>query len=363
MSSKVSVLEGQLARNFGGVKLLRTDLANGGSCEWIPESDVQLTTLNINKNGTYKAKDYADKKGNIYYGFSQVTVNVTGRTTIVDPEDGNEYSVEVDEKDPDGRLKKTVLPSSISVVGLPTKTTYREGDPINKSGMVVKAYLADGTLYDYEYYQFGGIPLSELEIEPTKASSAGMGYQTATSDLVDGEVMFGVPPSRYYTGPNTPAGAVIEGGTAAIFNRRMNYSDMLYQVVASSHPFMAKLYEVWSNGTEHNITEREAGVYTYNNKDVYYVSIIMLYRDNYIFGQPLNNIEGAAGDKLAWTVIYGDIKGVGSQQITLKWNRPEDGKELTDTFEINVIPANTSGESGEGNTGESNETGGGGGSW
>ena len=365
MSSKLSILEGQLARNFGGVKLLRTDLASGGSCEWIPENDVQLTTLNISKNGTYKAKDYSDKKGNIYYGFSQVTVNVKGRTTIVDPDDGNEYSVEVDEKDPNGKLKKTVLPSSIDVVGLPTKTTYREGDPINKSGMVVKAYLADGTLYDYENYQFGGIPLSELEIEPTKASSAGMEYQTATSDLVDGEIMFGVPPSRYYTGPNTPSGSVIEGGTAAIFNRRRHHNsgDMFYRVVASSHPFIAKLYDVWPDGTENNIREIEAYVYTHNNKDVYYVSYYRLYSDDFIFAQPLNNIEEVGGGVLAWTVIYGDIKGVGSQQITVKWNRPEDGKELTDTFEINVIPANTSGEYGEGNTGESNETGGGGGSW
>jgi hypothetical protein len=115
---------------------------------WVPEEEVSLGTKSISANGTYKASD--DGK----YGFSQVTVNVSGGqgsvnpdgtpnispidpndpdskvnpggtgTSVVgtDPVTGNDYVIGVDE---DGKLVTTPVPSRIEITESPTKIKPR----------------------------------------------------------------------------------------------------------------------------------------------------------------------------------------------------------------------------------------------
>lgn len=361
--AKVSILEGQLERNFSGVKLLRTDLSGGGSCEWIPEDKIQLTTLNIRKNGTYKASDYTDRDGNKYYGFSEVTVNVTGRTTIVDPEDGNEYSVETDTET--GELKKTVLPSTIDIVGLPTKTMYRDGDPINKSGIVVKAYLADGTLYNYKNYQFGGIPLSELDIDPTIAVSDGdIGVDTDL-DISPVPKPFSVEVgleasvgsqrqiAKDYQGTVFVTGGYGHGGDT---NRG-------FTILASENPFK---YGVYISNVFYS--EGVANQATINGKTVYYATQTTegtpVIPEDVVPNLINAFVDTSKFQNIAWAMVYGEKKD-GTQEITVKWKRPEDHKELTDVFKVAVIPKENSGGETQGSDtgGDGNTTGGGGGSW
>lgn len=353
--AKVSILEGQLERNFSGVKLLRTDLSGGGSCEWIPEDKIQLTTLNISKNGTYKASDYTDRDGNKYYGFSEVTVNVTGRTTIVDPDDGNEYSVETDTET--GELKKTVLPSYIDIVGLPTKTTYRDGDPINKSGMVVKAYLADGTLYNYKNYQFGGIPLSELEIEPTIAHGNGgdsKQYTDGDGCTVIKSRCIEILPSGLFRYNYEPVGTDTKIRSTA-------YWGAMYITQYDGYLYIASETEIGTGGSI-GVSNERSSISSYCNLDKklaakWSIDIFDIFDWRSVV---------PVSEKDPTNLIAEDFRPVKTaDEVTVKWKRPEDHKELTDTFEITVISANISGGETQGSDtgGDGNTTGGGGGSW
>jgi hypothetical protein len=84
--------------------------------------------------------------------------------------------------------------------------------------------------------------------------------------------------------------------------------------------------------------------YTHNGKTVYYCYIFgITYTDSEGYMTPHVNIDGDEVvynkqtpelDKLAWTIIYGEITG-GVQSIPVQWKRP-DGEILEDSFFINV---------------------------
>ena len=97
MSKNISIQEGGTAVQMT-VDKLKTSLAGGGTCLWVPESEVALTAKSINKNGTFKASDDG------YYGFSQVTVSGVGKTTGHDPVTGIEYTYTTDDQ---GEITRT----------------------------------------------------------------------------------------------------------------------------------------------------------------------------------------------------------------------------------------------------------------
>jgi len=76
MSKNIVIQEGGVGRQFTADKLT-TPLVEGGTCNWVPEDEVQLETKFITENGTYVAK--TDGK----YGYSQVTVNVSSVEKII----------------------------------------------------------------------------------------------------------------------------------------------------------------------------------------------------------------------------------------------------------------------------------------
>lgn len=162
MSKNISIQEGGVGRNMS-VDKLRTALAGGGTCLWVPEDSVNLGTKSITEDGTYKAADDG------LYGYSEVTVYGIGKVTGKG-EDGNEYSVGVDEN---GDLTFTKLPSSIRITTNPEKMEYAPHEHMDYTGMVVTAYDENGDrMYD--------IPLAELILQdkaegqasPTGARSA-----------------------------------------------------------------------------------------------------------------------------------------------------------------------------------------------
>lgn len=105
---------------------------------------------------------------------NSMTVNVpsSSETIIgINPTDGNEYYVETDNNN---YLVETLLPSRIEVVTPPTKTTYTDGETVDITDMVVKAYSRDNNLWNSTGYIGGVIPHSELTIEPTIAHGSGV---------------------------------------------------------------------------------------------------------------------------------------------------------------------------------------------
>lgn len=162
MSKDITIQINGVANDFDGVEEIRTNQFGGGSITWVPEDETQLATLTVTKNGSYTAEDAG------VYGFSTVIVNVpaapssiTGRDT-----DGNDYTVTVDDN---GYIVETLTASSIQVTTPPTILDYTDGDTIDFTGIVVKAYDGEGNLFDVTGYPGGVIPFSELRFSPTVA--------------------------------------------------------------------------------------------------------------------------------------------------------------------------------------------------
>ena len=140
MSANTNISEGGKGRPFGSVKALMVQGEDGKYYSWYPESEKALGTLSVDKNGIYKASD----KG--VYGWSSVYVNVatTDSVTGRDPDTGEEVVIRPDPET--GELVTTVVPVEIRVATPPTKTSYTDGQKIDYSGIVVKAYGANGNV-------------------------------------------------------------------------------------------------------------------------------------------------------------------------------------------------------------------------
>lgn len=358
MSKKVAILEGDKSRRFGGVKYLRTDLVGGGYCEWVPEDEKELTTKTIKKNGTYKASDEKNKKtGGSYYGFSQVTVSVPAdkkkKKSGKKRSDGNEYSVGVDDN---GNITETPIPSRINITTNPSKMSYADGQSISFSGGVVKAYMNDGTLW-------GTVPNGELTLDPTKADmSKGSGSPDSTATISDTtglnqDVIVNMPI------PYKAATALIWIQTYQSGSKGTN----TIEITSAGSPVYALVNYLPSTGTR-GITVFSASTYEgirhetivpagggeaehytnaihpqgtahINGKPVYFSGISA---QNPGMGLDINltewNPNGAIeSNQAAYIVLYGTRKeGEVQQPITVKWNRPEDSKTLTDTYTIAV---------------------------
>ena len=166
MSANTNIKEGGKGYPFGSVKCLMVEGDNGEYYPWYPETDRQLESLSVDKNGSYRASDRG------VYGWNHVSANVpqTDSVTGKDPETGEEKTVTVDPET--GELVETVVPVEIRVTTLPTKTEYTEGETIDYSGIVVHAYSSTGE-------DMGAVPFGEL-VFPT--SKAGEGWEDEWSD-------------------------------------------------------------------------------------------------------------------------------------------------------------------------------------
>lgn len=171
MSKNITIQEGGVAKQLTADKL-KTNLVGSGTCLWVPEDEVQLTTKTITENGTYKASDDG------YYGYSEVTVSGIGSVTGTDPTTGEDTTVTTT---PEGEITITTIPHSIQVDTPPSVTTYADGATIDFSGMVVKAYLKSGEVWTDASHPNGIIPISELILPVTTASSGGV-YPEEWSD-------------------------------------------------------------------------------------------------------------------------------------------------------------------------------------
>lgn len=87
MSKEVVIEIAGVAQNYT-LDILRTKNIDGGSIDWVPEDDVQLTSLTVTENATYTPS------GTVY-GFSNVTVNTTGQQ-VSGYIDGVHYVVTLD---------------------------------------------------------------------------------------------------------------------------------------------------------------------------------------------------------------------------------------------------------------------------
>lgn len=345
MSKNITIQEGGVARQFGGVPRIRTDEVGGGSCWWVPEDETELTNKTITENGTYDAADDG------VYGWDTINVNVPGGaggdpggigSSIVgtDPDDGEEYYIGVDDN---GELEKIKLPVRIEVITPPTKTEYEDGEYINPTGIVVRAYYADGT-------EYGSVLPSELGYEPEKASGGGgSGDEYSDGDGVNARLITitqlasaafpdcdspgssAVYPSPFFIASPVPAydidGRYYLG--ADTLNTQFYctlYNGTVYAASAGTPSILhvGRLIEASFDRTQFYAsrvgsipnTFRSAWSTSFSGT---YTSVI-----------PVSTVDPNGKDPSSLSPTGG------TQTITVKWPRIGDRKELTATFDITV---------------------------
>ena len=346
MSKAIVIKKNGVSQNLT-VDKLRTNGADGQSIDWVPEDTVQLVALNATANGTYTPTGGA-------YGFEYATVSVPGSVVTGKKPDGNTY---VYTKDGSGALVETKVPSEIRITTMPTNVgPYGQGAYLDFSGIVVKAYYADGTEYGEIPYNDLVFPVTVAQYDPDAPALGGV----ATSDLVTSPVTMPIPFFDGYVKCDDDGGTNLYAQTFEYFlpGAKLSLGDRYGN---GKWPI-----EIWASKTEntscirkitykHDDTWNEYSVdmdrsYTYNGLTVYYYSTQWSGGFSYnIFantdstrlmngGAGLSSLSTSVIERIAWTLIYGSSTPSGGTSIPVQWQRPGDGLVLETAFGISVVP-------------------------
>ena len=333
MSKNITIQEGGVAKQLT-IDKLKTNLVGSGTCLWVPEDEVQLGMKNITANGTYKASDDG------YYGYEQVVVSGVGSVTGTDG-DGDEATVTTGGG---GELVTTKIPSSIKVTTKPTKTSYNDGDAIDYSGMVVKAYLKTGGLY-------GTVPGNELLLPVTTAEYDETTEGSATSDVVGNltqPIAFHVGSyqvERHYD-PQQYTYWYVQGRISSGSPRVIaNFGSTIKVYLVSDSTFSGDVYTVYKNAPTPGQPDppesetRNGGIAssprTVNGKTIY----VAVVSHNGTSGSPTIDVPTyteTPNNNDFYTMVYGDITEGSVVSIPVLWNRPGDGSTLEAGFTITV---------------------------
>ena len=335
MSKDITIQEGGTARAFTGVTKLKTAQAGGGSVYWVPEGETQLGHKSISADGTYYAADDG------YYGFEYVVVNgITGKDPNADDDDDHNITV-----DPEtGGLVNTRLPASIAITTEPTKSIYVDGESIDLTGIVVKAYYEDGT-------EWGTVTFSELLHDPLEADVSQVS--------ADGKYSYPAIDTDGWC--PQPIGAHL--GNASQHNGETTFETTGYFAVLLHADYDSSVNVVLFCSTTYN-TPWKVGFqqgtpwpyesvgnttdsYTYDGKTAYFYryNIGMSLENDFTAPGAVNHTTTESGldvAKVAWIILFGNQDQIaGAQTITVSWARPGDGKILTTSFGVTVVDAVT----------------------
>lgn len=336
MSENLSILDGELRRQFAPVDRLSVDNQGGGVSPWVVSDFMDISTLSVSENGLYLAAEEE------YDCYEEVEVDIseelgegdyrriTGKDPNLDP--NNDYAAGLDEN---GNLKKEMIPAAIHIVVKPRKLKYEEGETLDFTGIHV--YLMDGNnkRYTDDNYPTGEIPFNELIFPVTTAEN-----ETGRDEYTDGHglnvlhVTFGPETQAewgytFYMGPVVgflPEGAI--GGP---------WSDGGPLRIASKPAFSAyvtkyndKLYGYGIDGSGNIAFKIDNGFYGWHGR---------------IYQNDFRMFANATGDPVQYTEFpESTIDPIGKsvddlhpakQTVPVQWMR-SDGKILEDTFEIEI---------------------------
>jgi len=294
MSANTSIKEGGKARSFGPVSALMVQGDDGKYLPWVPESERQLGTKSVNKNGVYQAK----KDG--VYGWRSFSVNVPTDqgVTGTDPTTGQQVAVGVG---PTGELTETVVPVEIRVTTPPFKTSYVSGEIINLAGIVVTAYDINGEALQE-------LSMSDLAVIPIIAD-----YQYSGDWCGGLPVLLGNQATGYYWANST----LLSSGVLYFGDVSINCHDGNRVTVSNSKTGQ-------SNTLNYKYTDFDKpgdyGVKAYVSQG----SVGL------VWSAPNIMIGGSTGVAATNEVESGQL-------ITLYWPRPGDGAVLETGFYIDVV--------------------------
>lgn len=357
MSKNLTIKEGGVAKQLT-VDKLKTNLVSGGTCLWVPEDEVQLTTKTITENGIYKASDDG------HYGYSKVIVNIANAGTATGTDGDGDEAVAYTDPTTGGLIEEKV-PSSIEVITPPTTPygIYTNGQTITTEGMVVKAYFASGG-------EYGTVLNGEITLNPTTAiydaTTDRPSESQATSNLDTSPLSQPIIFSNYVEVISETETFVLSAPVVIIYHSTGdNIGFILGGTVGASYSYVTRRISTGDIINSESGTFVEAQ-YTYDNK-----SVSFIYGGGNHGANPVLSIDSNPNNvntsvfstkrgPIIWTCVYGEVETerAGSrQQITVSWPRPHDGKVLETTFEILVAPGYTPGG---GSTVENGHGGGGG---
>ena len=299
----------------------------------------QLTTKLISENGTYRARDDG------YYGYSEVTVSNTEAIIGINSTDENEYYVEADNNN---YLVETLLPSRIEVVTPPTKIVYADGEAIDTTDMIVKAYSRDDSLWENTGYTGGIISLNEITIEPTIVELGGEQTIYKTKGTYSGCPirLIEIPAnSNLLCGENGDTLAWVENrANTYVRIAIVDYDDIYHRYfTASPEGFALTMHtenkEGYGGGGD-GFSSME-GTVTIDGKSAYKGHSNIPVRNSCSWENNLNVIPrndfGSEplpnSNTMMWEMLY-DVESINNVQV--KWNRIKDNKLLTSNFEITV---------------------------
>lgn len=338
MSANTSIKEGGKGRAFGPVVALMVQGDDGKYLPWVPESERQLNTKSVNKNGVYQAK----KEG--VYGWRSVSVNVPTDqgVTGTDPTTGQQVAVGVDPTT--GELTETVVPVEIRVTVPPTKTEYTHGEAINYSGIVVHAYDATGA-------DMGVVPFNEL-IFPVTTADVGSSEWTDGDGINAMRVTYRPTWNRTYyivAVPGHPAGSTGEGqvylhttalgqiegkpaalgalGPAELFVTRYNGNNYAARVSGDD---IEAFYEYWNAEQDGNVIKTGWFFRGATSGRTQLGKFAIFAFHDIITELPISSINpnGMSIDALHAV-----------QMLPVQWSRPGDGAVLETSFGINITSA------------------------
>lgn len=327
MSKNIVIQEGGIGKQLT-VDKLRTNLAAGSACLWVPEDEIHLGTKIISENGTFSARDDG------LYGYSEVTVSGIGSVTGYDPDTGEE--VEVHRDPTTGEIVETVIPTEIRIVTPPTKTSYTHGETIDYSGIVVHKYSAKGT-------DLGVVPFNQLIFPESTAD-----IQKA-SGMTDGQglnaMMLYFTPHTLYTLNNK--GEIVHEETVYVHGNALGtYRGAEATYGSSPGTYLATRYN------DANYMCCIAG----NRKADLYALRPYPGKENYRgWGLSVGSSSSAPTDRfgriafgeyltnLPISTVYPPNVDIATlhtiQSIPVQWPRPDDGAILETSFNIQVNSA------------------------
>lgn len=379
MAKNITIAEGSQAKNFNTVHKLRTNVIGGGTQYWVPEDEAgayanlsqksitangtyrasddskdgysqvivnvpptrpNLTTKNISQNGTYRASDDGAD------GYSQVTVSGVGEATAILPNpiggDNNEHYIKPNPTT--GIVEDTVLPSSITITTMPTKTVYTNGETIDGTGIVVKAYKNDGTIWESTGYTGGVIPLSELVFDPSTATMGGQsdkktdgrGLNVIEVEYIMQKCQSWMASEEFTWLPTANAVLGRYGGQpATLGSRGTEAGSKMYLTMYNGSLFGYGIGE--DVNAEVRYREIDTGLwhrpYSSTESATYNSWNYLQFASE--FGVNWDNVPISSRDPRQSDVE--DLHPAGI--IYVKWARPKDGKELMASFPITVNPA------------------------
>lgn len=95
MSKNITIKKDGTSYNFNNVSRISLKKTSGGTVYFVPKDEINLTSISISENGTYKAVDSG------YYGYDSISVNVpvyTDSITGTDKTTGETVTITVDDQ-------------------------------------------------------------------------------------------------------------------------------------------------------------------------------------------------------------------------------------------------------------------------